>query len=188
MADELDPSKLEIESRKNPFSKKKEVVVATVFERRPSGLDDDAVIGWTRFLEAWFMDRAPGSLNQRLIKALENFIINWRLEGRGGYKVPITLRNPKNPEEIVEIEAQTEKQPDFTYNPDRKKSIDDIHMPYRMWMDAVADLKFNLSGSSHGEVATKYEHLHWGGPVDITQDVPAADLDPDDPLDQMFDL
>jgi len=163
-------------------------VIASVLEERPSGVTDDDVIGWNKFLDSWFKDRAEGSLNERLIKALENFILLWRLEGRGGYKVPIQLRNPKNPEEIVEIEAQTEKLPDFTYNPDGKKSIEEIYMPYRMWMDAVGDLKFNLAGSSHGEEAGKYEHIHWGGPVDITQDVPAADLDPDDPVDRMFDL
>ena len=184
----IDPKDLDPESRKELFKETGDPIFATSMEDRPSGFGDDDVLTWDQFLAAWHKDRAPGSLNARLIEALKVFVLTWKLKGRGGYKVPIYLRNPKNPEEEVEIECQTEALPDITYNPNGVKDIGDLTMTYRLWMDATADLKFNLSGSSHGGEATEYEHLHWGGPVDLSQDVKAADLDPDDPLDKVFNL
>jgi hypothetical protein len=182
----IDPKDVSLEQRKELFGKK--AVIASVLEDRPSGFTDEDVLNWDQFIAAWLLDRAPGSMDDRLMAALKVFILTWKLEGKGGYKVPIRMRNPKNPEEEIEIECQTEQLPDITYNPDGVTDIGDLDLPYRLWMDAVADLKFNLAGSSHGEEATKYEHLHWGGPVDITQDVRAADIDPDDPISKVFDL
>lgn len=177
---------MEIESRKNVLHKRR-IVANADDEIRPSGLKNDAVIDWDQFIAAWQMDRAPGSMSPQLLQALETFILQWRLEGRGGFRTSITVRNPRCPEQIEEIDVHTDKMPDITYNPDGVRDIRLIQMPYGKWMEAVGDLKVNLAGSSYGEEFGKYEHLHIGGPVDVSRDVRAVSLDPDDPMSQILE-
>lgn len=140
----------------------------------PSGLKYTDVIGWDRFLAAWHLDRKEGSLTPAYIVALKLFVLQWKLEGQGGFDVPLQVRN-KVTGEIMEIPCTTDKMPDFTYNKDGVKNIEDLFLTYQQWMDAVADLKLNMSGPSHG--SAKYEMDSMGEVVDASEDVVLADLD-----------
>jgi hypothetical protein len=184
----IDPKDLNFETVKDVL-RRKPIVQFSFTEKRPSGFTDEEPMTWDRFLAAWHMDRAPGSLNGSLIESLKVFILTWRLKGRGGYTIPINLRNPNDEHDVVTIECETEQLPDITYNPDGYTDIEQLVMPYRLWMDAVADLKYNLAGPSAGtEEAAKHEHLHWGGPVDVSKDINPIGMDPNDPMNKVFDL
>lgn len=152
----------------------------------PSGLKLEDVIGWDKFLAAWHKDRAPGSLSVQYIQALKTFVLNWKITGSGGgYKVPLQVRN-KATGEVMEIECETGDMPDFTYNHDGVKNIEDLFMTYQLWMDAVADLKLNLSGPSMGAGFEKYEAAVTGGVVDASSDVELPDLDGLDDIDRVL--
>lgn len=142
----------------------------------PSGLELRSVIGFDQFLAAWHQDRKPGSISGNLVHALKSFVLNWRLDGQGGYKVPLRVRNKETGEED-EIVCTTDRMPDFTYNKRGVRNIEDLFMTYQEWMDAVADLKLNLSGPSAGAGFEQYEMAMMGGIVDASSDVVLPSMD-----------
>lgn len=151
---------------------------------RPSGVDDRQVIGWDRFLQAFFKDH-PRGLNAKLIRALQTFILTWVWKGRDAHTIEIDLGGQDRDEDVQVIEC--EGTPDFTYNASGAKSIDELQLPYGEWCNAVADLKLNLSGSSHGDEIGAHEHKHWGGPVNVADEPIFLDDDAGS-IEAVFDL
>ena len=149
-----------------------------------SGRKLDDVLSFDQFLAAWHKDRASGSLSPQYIEALKSLVLNWKLSGQDGFKVPVRVRNKVTGEEM-EVECETDKMPDFTYNKNGVKNIDDLYLSYQDWMDAVADLKLNLSGPSRGTAQSEMNNL--GGTVDASEDVILPDLEGLEAIDQALE-
>lgn len=149
-----------------------------------SGRKLDDTLGFDQFIAAWHMDRASGSLSPQYIEALKTFVLNWKLSGQEGFKVPVRVRNKVTGEEM-EIECETDKMPDFSYNKQGVRNIGDLYLTYQDWMDAVADLKLNLSGPSRGTAQSEMNNM--GGTVDASEDVVLPDLDGLDALDKALE-
>ena len=143
----------------------KKILPADVKKEPKSGLYDRTVVGWDRFLEAFFVDH-PKGLNAALVRALETFILTWVWKGKSAHTIELQTGEKDEDSVVINVEAV----PDFTYNRDNVKSIDKLYLPYGEWKNAVADLKLNLSGSSYGDDIGKHEHLHWGGAVNVDED------------------
>lgn len=136
-------------------------------EAPASGVLDTEVIGWTKFIEAWFKDFSPKSLTPETIEVLKIFVLGWTLHGKSSMEVEVRVGEH---DEDVEYQ-QLEEIPSFTYNPEGKKVIEDLFMTYYMWKSAVGDFKLNTQGASDPNLFGKKERLQWGGPIDMSQDV-----------------
>ena len=145
----------------------KKILPAETKKEAPSGLDDKEIVGWDRFIDAFFKDH-PRGLNARLMRGLEAFVLTWTWKGQGAHTIEIDTKGEGRDEDVQVVDCPG--MPDFTYNRDGAKTIDQLFLPYGEWKNAVADLKLNLSGSSHGEEVGAHEHKHWGGPVNIDEE------------------
>lgn len=153
----------------NRFLRRGRFVVIKAGDVRPSGLKDDEIIGWDRFLAAWFMDFDKESLDGPSSEALKIFILTWVLKGKARATVEVRVGERDEDVEYHELEEV----PPFSYNPEGKKTIEGISMTYGMWKNAVGDFKLNTQGASDPDLWGK-EQLQWGGPIDISQDVRPA--------------
>jgi len=162
----------------------KKIVPAYVEPEKPSGLSDKQVIGWDRFLQAFSKDH-PRGLNARLVPALQSFVLQWTFIGRGTHTIEVDMGGEERDEDIQTVECPG--MPDFTYNREGVKSIQQLKLTYGEWKGAVGDLKLNLSGSSYGDEVGKHEHLHWGGPVDVGEEPIFLD-DDNEAINKVFDL
>lgn len=160
------------------------ILPAQVKKENLSGLDDDTVVGWDKFLQAFFKDH-PRGLNAMLVQALQSFILQWTFIGRSSHTMEVDLGGEEKDEDVQLVEVPG--MPNFTYNRDNVKSIDKLFLKYGEWKAAVGDLKVNLAGSSHGEEIGKHEHKHWGGPVNV-DDEPLFLNDGTEDLEKVFGL
>lgn len=160
----------------------KKIVPAHEPKPRPSGVSDAEVLSWDAFLDAFYKDRPRGLAPQKLV-GLKAFILNWRWKGKDAHTMEI--RNGPRDEDVVEIAI--DEVPDFTYNPDGVKTIEELFMPYWKWTNAVADYRLNTEPSSYGEEVGKHEHKHWGGPVDVGEE-PIFLRDDAEDIEKVFGL
>lgn len=150
-------------------------------EPRLSGLDFDVVIGFDRFLTAFFADYNKDALNGQMIESFKVFIMTWKWKGGKAKKVEVRV-GPKD-EDVQQ--AEVPEVPDFSYNPENKKSVYDLQLPYGTWLSALADYKLNLTGPSRPMTAQQ-EQMRWGGPVDASRDVKLPDITKRSPLDRLL--
>lgn len=157
---------IDVDYKKDFIKRGKFTVVATddVF---PSGLRNSDVIGWDRFLAAWFVDFDKLSLDGPSTEALKIFILTWELKGKA--KATVEMRVGERDEDVKYVEL--DEVPPFSYNPERKKVIEDLTMTYVMWKSAVGDFKLNTQGASDPELWGEAEKMQWGGPIDVSLDV-----------------
>ena len=148
---------------------------------KASGLEYKDVVGWDRFLQAFFKDYDGDALNAQMIEGFKVFVITWKWKGGKAKKVEVKI-GPKD-EDVQE--AEVPEVPDFTYNPDHKKSVYDLQIPYGSWLNALADYKLNLSGPSR-PMTVEQEQMRWGGPVDASRDVKLPDITKKSALDRLL--
>lgn len=148
---------------------------------RASGLEYKDVIGFDAFLVAFFKDYDADAMNGQMVEAFKVFVVTWKWKGGPSKKVEVKIGEKDEDVQEAEVPAV----PDFTYNPEFKKSVYDLQLPYGTWLSALADYKLNLSGPSRPMTAQQ-EQMRWGGPVDASRDVKLPDITKRSPLDRLL--
>ena len=139
------------------------------------------MIGFDRFLVAFFADYDKGALNGHMVEAFKIFVMTWKWKGGKAKKVEVRV-GPKD-EDVQE--AEIPEVPDFSYNAAGKKSVYDLQLPYGTWLSALADYKLNLAGPSR-PITAQQEQMRWGGPVDASRDVKLPDITKRSTLDRLL--
>lgn len=149
----------------------------------PSGLTYESNVNFDKFLEAFFADYKKGAITGAQVEAFKVFIMTWKWKGGAAKKMEVQLNeeDAKGEPKIVDVPAV----PDFSYNPDGKKSVHDLLMPYGAWLGAMADYKVNLAGPSR-KLTGQQEQMRWGGPVDASRDVALPQLPKPSLLDRLL--